>query len=542
MIQFSYSRRAIGCVLGVCLGLLAALPVQADSRLPRGWSQWQDATGRTYYQRPDGTSTWNRPPPRPGFIKAAPLPPGWKEWTTPEGKVYYQRPDGSTTWVAPPQPTPGGIVGDTGTGIEMDPEDVWGEEGTLTLTRYYTTPINWADEFTIGGELEYRFSGFFLSDEFSGERVWNDLIFELYNDWRWGSVVRTYGKMELTGFMPQSEPRVRIIPEEGYLDLYMGPVDFRGGWQIYAWGAADLYNPTDRINQRDYTDILNYEKEGILSVKLGVAFGNWSLEGFWIPLPVESLLPKPGYRFFPTPPLGEDLGFDVITDLVDLKPEKSLKNPQAGGRLRGTAGRFDLSFSYFYGLSTVPDQEIDVGPFDPIDNSVTITVTEVFTREQTVGANIATTVGPVALHLETAAIFPQDTGFNIGSADQFRFNYVIGGNYIAYDIIGKHDLRFFLDFTQELHKGEKSTNLERIFQLSLLGDIEYLFSEDIRLIFSWAYNFDDTDYVLRPRFEWDFVEGVSLIAGFDIINGPVGSFFGQFDRDDRGYLWLKYLF
>ncbi len=541
---------------------LLAKPIYAADTgggpLPAGWSEWQDYTGKPYYRRPDGTTTWDRPPPPGGFIKSTPLPPGWKKATSETGQTYYESPDGTTTWDRPNQPAPaGGILGDSSPSDTVessngvvtpasDTEDPFAEEsrdeGTLTLTKFHKRPIKWANESRLGGELEYRGAFFVSSDPNSSERIWNDLIFELFWDTRWNSKVRTYAKMELTGYLPQSDTRLRIIPEEAYLDLYLGPVDIRAGWQIYSWGAADLYNPTDRINPLDYTDILNYEKEGILSLKTAYSFGNWSLEGFWIPVPQESLLPKPGYRFFQVPaPIGA-LGNQVITDLVNLKPKRSLKNPQFGARLRGTAGRFDLSASYFYGLATVPQREVAVGVFNPVDNSVTITVNEIFPREHTIGANVATTLGQFALHLETAAVVPEDTGRNIGSADEFRFNYVVGGNYTFYNIIGDDDLRIFLDFTQELHQGNKSANLARIFQLSILGRLEYLFSDDLKFLLSWAFNFDDKDFIIRPRVEWNLRKGFRLAAGFDILGGPQGSFFNQFNEDDRAYLWLKYQF
>ncbi len=568
-------------LLGLAVGASAAEEETVSEEIPPNWKKWETPDGAVYYQRPDGTTTWENPlnppelgpgvddkqgpvpsqtvsddgAPEPveaepapveattvgarqprksgafmeGSAEAAPevsvLPDGWKEWRTEDGKRYYEKPDGTTTWDRP--------------------KIVWEKpsaDGTLTLTRYHTENINWANDFRFGGSLEYRFSGFFKNDVNSDERLWNDVIFQLFTDVRWNDQVRTYGKMELTGYLPQSDPRIRIIPEEAFLDLYLGPVDIRAGYQIYSWGVADLYNPTDKLNPRDYIDILNYEKEGILSLKVGYSFSNWTLEGIWIPLPEESYLPQPGWRFFEMPGASQGLPPAIVSDLIALRPGKSIRNPQFAARLRGTAGRFDLGFSYFYGLATVPQREVSVGTFNPVDNTVTVTVTEVFPREHTVGANMATTIKKLGLHLETAAVFPKDTGRDIGSADQFRFNYVVGGNYTWSDVISDHDIRFFLDFTHEIHRDEKSTNLSRIFQLSLLSRLEYIVSDDLKITLSGAYNFDDRDYIIRPRIEWGFYEGFTLTAGADFLGGPSGSFFDLFEEDDRGYAWLKYEF
>lgn len=414
--------------------------------------------------------------------------------------------------------------------------------GQLTLTRYYHRPISWAREFYLGGSLEERTSLFVQDDPESSERIWNDTVFELFLDSRWSGVVRTYGKMELTAYHPQSERRIRVIPEQAYLDLYLGPIDIRAGFQIFAWGVAELYNPTDRLNPLDFTDILEAEKEGSLALKIITSFSNWSFEAIWIPLPEDSLLPSSSGRFFLPTRIVTALGPNINVTSFSLKPRRSLKNPQFAGRVRGIVGRFDLAFSYFYGFVTVPNVEVVAGPLDPITNAVPVTVTQVFPREHVIGVNLATTIDRLALHLESAVTIPKETGRDIGSADELRWNYVIGGQYTFDDLLGDDDLEFFLDFTQELHAGRQAFNLTRPFQLSLLTRVRYIFSEELALSVEGAIDFNDKAYVIRPKMIWEFYEGFHLSAGVDIINGPDGSFFNQFDEDERAYLWLKYQF
>ena len=47
-------------------------------------------------------------------------------------------------------------------------------------------------------------------------------------------------------------PAVEI--EEGYFDLFLGPVDVRLGKQKFAWGKLDSFQPTDILNPRRFTD------------------------------------------------------------------------------------------------------------------------------------------------------------------------------------------------------------------------------------------------------------------------------------------------
>lgn len=535
--RFCFSLASlVGFVIILQFGIVST---SLASELPAGWKAWTAPDGRTYYERPDGTTTWDRPPtptptPEPTTttgierVEDTALPDGWKQWRTAEGKVYYERPDGTTTWDRPPP----------GTKTEQPPPP----SGTMYFTRYHSQPIAWADKFIFGGSLEQRFSGFFKDDPDSDERVWNDTIFNLLADIQWNQYVRTYGQMELKAYWPQSDQRIRVYPEEAYLDIAVAPVTLRGGWQIYSWGTADLYNPTDLLTPRDYTDILNADKDGILSFNVQFNLGNWTLTGLWVPLPDESELPKPGYRFFEIPEELEGISEDIISDIAMLEPSLSLKNGQAGARLDGVLGEVDVSLSYLYRLATVPEREIVVSPFDPVTNTVTVSITEVFPREHVIGADLETLLGELSVHLETATSIPEDTGREIDSADQLRFHYVAGGHYIFDDFAGDDRFSIFLDFSHIIHQGKKSVTLERIFQLSLLAHLLYEFSEDVRMMLFGSYNFDDEGYLIRPKLEWDFYKGFSLALGADIIGGPEGSFFNQFNEDDRGYGWFTYEF
>ncbi len=74
------------------------------------------------------------------------------------------------------------------------------------------------------------------------------------------------------------------IPDTGqrrsYLDLKeatisgrQGPLEITLGKQIYAWGTADAFNPTDNINPYDYLDVLDNEKMGVWSASARLTIG-----------------------------------------------------------------------------------------------------------------------------------------------------------------------------------------------------------------------------------------------------------------------------
>ena len=53
--------------------------------------------------------------------------------------------------------------------------------------------------------------------------------------------------------------------KEATISGRQGPVEVTLGKQVYAWGTADAFNPTDNINPYDYLDVLDNEKLGVWS-------------------------------------------------------------------------------------------------------------------------------------------------------------------------------------------------------------------------------------------------------------------------------------
>ena len=51
-----------------------------------------------------------------------------------------------------------------------------------------------------------------------------------------------------------------------------------------------------------------------------------------------------------------------------------------------------------------------------------------------------------------------------------------------------------------------------------------------------------TDWLFRPRVQWNFEKNWRLLAGFDIFKGPPLGMFGQYDNRDRVYSEVRYSF
>jgi hypothetical protein len=51
-----------------------------------------------------------------------------------------------------------------------------------------------------------------------------------------------------------------------------------------------------------------------------------------------------------------------------------------------------------------------------------------------------------------------------------------------------------------------------------------------------------TDWLFRPRVQWNFEKNWRLLAGIDIFKGPPTGLFGQYDSRDRLYSEVRYSF
>ena len=424
--------------------------------------------------------------------------------------------------------------------------------GELSLTKFYTRPIQSFDRIKFGGSIKgtnYSYPYAFPNTDI---RTSNRLIFKLFMDGRLDEYVQIYGKMKLRTDLPQSTIRTRVIPQEAYLSVNLDDVNIRGGYQIFSWGVADFINPTDRLNPYDYSDIFDFEKEGIPALSIAFSRGMFTLEGVWNFIPDESELPYRDSRFvepfmteidnplfpiFGAPPAD----YDVTEN--NLAPSKKIQNSQFGVRIRATVGRFDLGLSYFNGYEKLPHPEVIVHRPDPTTKVIPVTINEVFFREHMIGFNIATGYEGLNLKTESALVIPYHTAHNIGAAGSLHYTYVVGYDYTFFDLFDKHSFSIDMEYIQEIDTVKpKTEEFGRLFLQSLLTRLEYKFSEYFRIRLLNGFNFNNHAYYLEPEIIWQPIDDLELRLGANILDGPSDTLFGLFDKQDRIYTSVKYFF
>ncbi len=78
--------------------------------------------------------------------------------------------------------------------------------------------------------------------------------------------------------------RLSLNLEEYYAEFNFSSFDLRIGKQIFSWGKADAFNPTDNLNPRDYIDLfVEEEKIGVPAINLLYYWRDFAFDLVFIP-------------------------------------------------------------------------------------------------------------------------------------------------------------------------------------------------------------------------------------------------------------------
>ncbi|MBT4662253.1 MAG: hypothetical protein HOC18_10170, partial [Candidatus Marinimicrobia bacterium] len=123
---------------------------------------------------------------------------------------------------------------------------------------------------------------------------------------------------------------------EAYLAYYPEWGEIKFGKQIHAWGAVDGNNPTDNLNPYDYYYLFKAgvgQKIGTLSLSSKLYFGNYQMEGVFIPKHAANRIPY-GEKDYPLAlPLEPNIEYPVQDEI------------EIGFRIQTSIGEADFGVS-----------------------------------------------------------------------------------------------------------------------------------------------------------------------------------------------------
>jgi hypothetical protein len=322
--------------------------------------------------------------------------------------------------------------------------------------------------------------------------------------------------------------------EEVKLEATWGEVDLSVGERIFAYGTADLYNPTDVLNPLDYTDLLDNEKIGMPAIELAwwPGGGDTAIRAIWLPWFAPSRLPPVGERFFLVP------SGATLPPVADRElPGKFFQNGEVALRAESRLGGFDLSLTTYYGWQRLPVLVPVATAAEPF-----VELEPTYDRRLVVGADMAREVEAFILSAEVAQTITE------GGRQEDYMQYVFGARRTWFP--GDRRLTVSLEYAGEWVNGdaeeetiEVATDLARAFASSVLGRVRFEPIDDLELSVTGAWLLDGPDsWYVRPEASYKFGAHTEVAAGFDLLDGEDGGFFEQFDDDDRVFLDVKLSF
>jgi hypothetical protein len=317
---------------------------------------------------------------------------------------------------------------------------------------------------------------------------------------------------------------------EAYLDIILGPMDFRIGKQIIVWGKTDRINPTDNLSPRDFTLLVPEDDDqrfGTAAAKATYYFEGLSLTGLWIPHFEPDTIPI----HQPTPPLS----------LHEEVPETSFG--EWAVKIEQTGRAVDWSLSYFDGFDLFPD----IGFTPPAD-----LVLE-HHRIQVIGADAATTLGRYGLRGEAAYTMTQDSkGDNPFIKNPFFF-MVIGGDRTFIEYLNVN-LQYLLRVVVNYQNPEATGNPVAIEQAVVNNQLDQIQQGvTARVNYKWLNEtlegeiagvlfFPRHDYLIRPKVTYAFTDHWKGTIGGDLYRGEQRSFFGYLRDNSTAYAELRWSF
>lgn len=332
------------------------------------------------------------------------------------------------------------------------------------------------------------------------------------------------------------DQRTIAMLRETYLDIGAGDWDFRLGRQQVVWGEMVGLFFADVVSARDLREFILPDFETLRTPQWAARaeyFKNdFHAELLWVPVATYDDIGKPGAEFYPYQPVLP--GF-TAQYRSEVRPSRSLDNGNYGVRLSTLLDGWDLSGFHYRSMDIQQTfyREI-VGStmfFEPRHDRINQT-----------GATLAKDLGSVVLKGE--AVYTR--GRKFGVLDVTDADGVVVQNTLDWaaglDFTLPADTRFnvqlyqrtFFDHNPDIVP-EKHENGYSLFLNKKFGG-----KWEAQATFISSLN--RTDWLFRPRVQWNFERNWRLLAGFDVFKGPPLGMFGQYANRDRAYAEVRYSF
>ncbi len=345
---------------------------------------------------------------------------------------------------------------------------------------------------------------------------------------------------------------------EAYADLYgfiVDELDLRIGKQRIAWGTADKLNPTDNLNPDDFSDPLNFG-EKIPTEAVNAIYNlsdEYNLSAIWLPSLKPILLPRGEFPLLGSTdalplPTGTNLAESVEhLTFPDRKPENSMYATKLSGKIE----EYDFSLSYFWGYDDVPiANKLAVTPVDTLGN-VKLDTYLGFPKFRAIGFDCAGELCSIGLWGEVAMFLPEEVKMEIKMpnpadplnpiiqdttilSDEPYMKFTLGGDYTL-----KTGVYINAQWMHGFFAERGKDNLEDY----VMAGIEQKFKNDeIKIAVSGGLEIKDIEdieknygTVIIPELSYVPTDNVKLLVGAFLLDGKLGTLFGEWKEQDQLY-------
>ncbi len=327
---------------------------------------------------------------------------------------------------------------------------------------------------------------------------------------------------------------------ETYLDLDLDNLGFlRVGKQQIVWGETDGLKLLDVVNPQNFREFIlaDFDESRIplWSVKHDFMVDELNVQLVWIPDNSYHDLPELDHPFFPKSNLPELGNSQAMFNPVN-KQTRFFKDSEFGVKLNQFKNGWDVSLNYLY---TFDDFAI-FGIQSSADPGFDLAVTPYYSRYHVIGGSFNKAVNSISLRGEVAANINRE----FGTLDSFDFPSNVTKNQLS-SAIGVDWLPGENMFSAQVFV-DKVFNVKTLFGRDPFDSFltflyrRDLFNDSMTLEFQEIHNLKRGDGLARVSANYFLLSNLELTAGTDLFYGDENELFGQFTKQNRMSLGLKW--
>ncbi|HFD81664.1 MAG TPA: hypothetical protein ENK05_14925 [Gammaproteobacteria bacterium] len=360
------------------------------------------------------------------------------------------------------------------------------------------------------------------------------------------------GDLERGSYAPATRPRT--IGDRAELELrelyYERPMDewyLTIGKQQVVWGKSDGLKVLDIVNPQSFREFIleDFEQSRIplwtfnAERSFHEAGGDWTLQLLWVPDRSYHALPTQDATYAFTSPRLVPQASPAIDIRVapPERPDRWIKDSDAGLRLSGFVAGWDLSINYLYQYDNRPalHQKFQPGPVPSVE------VAPRYHRTHVVGGSFSRALGDWVVRGELGYFtnhyfLTDDPEDKDRVANSPELSYVVGLDWsgIQDTFVSVQLFQSWLSsYQQGFTRPELDTSATFLVRRRFWND-----TLEARSL--WIASINDGDGLLRPRLSYELEDNLELWAGLDLFYGSRTGLFGEFDNNDRLLVGVEY--